>query len=83
MPFEGARVRVTQCRCACGLLQVDLERAHCNFELWYVCMYVFFFSRTHVRVVKVEAKYRPTVRATMQMHMVRVVRGACLMAHPV
>ena len=35
MPFEGARVRVTQCPCACGLLQVDLERAHRNFELWY------------------------------------------------
>lgn len=40
-------------------------------------------ARTHVRVVKVEAKQRPTVRATVQMHMVRVVRGACLMARPV
>ena len=40
-------------------------------------------ARTHVRVVKVEAKQRPAVRATVQMHMVRVVRGACLMARPV
>ena len=35
-------------------------------------------ARTHVRVVKVEAKLRPTVRA-----LVRVVRGACLMARSV
>jgi hypothetical protein len=40
-------------------------------------------SKTHVRVVKVEAKLRPMVPATVHMRMVRAMRGACLMARPV